>query len=245
MSDRRLSVDGFEINDGGDCYVIAELGHNHQGDLEQAKQMIHAAAECGCNAVKFQKRSNRTLYTREFYEQPYDNEFSFGRTYGEHRRGARARARRVPRAAGVRARPGHRALRHGVRLRERGLPRGARRACVQARVRRPEEHATPAPRRLAREAGLPVDRRRHAGGRRARRRDDRADQPAAVRPPVHGRVPGGRGGSQPERDRDAARAVPRARDRPLRPPERDRDGARRLHARRARRSRSTSRSTTR
>jgi sialic acid synthase len=35
--------------------------------------------------VKLQKRSNRTLYTREFYEQPYDNELSFGRTYGEHR----------------------------------------------------------------------------------------------------------------------------------------------------------------
>ena len=41
-------------------------------------------------------------------------------------------------------------------------------------------------------------------------------------------------GSQPERDHDAARAVPGARDRPLRPPERDRDGGRRLHARRAR-----------
>lgn len=85
MSDRRLTVDGFELHDGSDCYVIAEIGHNHQGDVEQAKQLIHAAAECGCNAVKFQKRSNRTLYTREFYEQPYDNEFSFGRTYGEHR----------------------------------------------------------------------------------------------------------------------------------------------------------------
>src|SRR6476659_3042899 len=85
MSDRRLTVDGFELHDGSDCYVIAEIGHNHQGDVERAKQLIHAAAECGCNAVKFQKRSNRTLYTREFYEQPYDNEFSFGRTYGEHR----------------------------------------------------------------------------------------------------------------------------------------------------------------
>jgi N-acetylneuraminate synthase/sialic acid synthase len=85
MSDRRLTIDGFELHDGSDCYVIAEIGHNHQGDVEKAKQLIHAAAECGCNAVKFQKRSNRTLYTREFYEQPYDNEFSFGRTYGEHR----------------------------------------------------------------------------------------------------------------------------------------------------------------
>jgi sialic acid synthase len=85
MDERHLSVDGFDIHDGSDCYVIAEIGHNHQGDVEKAKQLIHAAKECGCDAVKLQKRSNRTLYTREFYDQPYDNEFSFGATYGEHR----------------------------------------------------------------------------------------------------------------------------------------------------------------
>ncbi|MFL5950863.1 MAG: N-acetylneuraminate synthase family protein [Gaiellaceae bacterium] len=87
MSDTRpkhLDVDGVEL--GGDrCYVIAEVGHNHQGDVEQAKRLIDAARECGVDAVKLQKRANRTLYTREFYEQPYDNELSFGRTYGEHR----------------------------------------------------------------------------------------------------------------------------------------------------------------
>src|SRR5205823_7493506 len=82
---RRLVIDGVEIRDEQPCYVIAELGHNHQGDVEQAKRLIDAARECGVNAVKLQKRSNRTLYTREFFEQPYDNEFSFGPTYGEHR----------------------------------------------------------------------------------------------------------------------------------------------------------------
>src|SRR5437762_8991744 len=82
---RRLVIDGVEIRDEQPCYVIAELGHNHQGDVEQAKRLIDAARECGVNAVKLQKRSNRTLYTREFYEQPYDNELSFGSTYGEHR----------------------------------------------------------------------------------------------------------------------------------------------------------------
>jgi sialic acid synthase len=82
---RRLFIDGVEIGDDAPCYVIAEIGHNHQGDVEQAKRLIDAAHECGVNAVKLQKRSNRTLYTREFYEQPYDNELSFGRTYGEHR----------------------------------------------------------------------------------------------------------------------------------------------------------------
>ncbi len=82
---RQLTIDGVEINDGSGCYVIAEVGHNHQGDLEQAKQLIDAAKECGVDAVKLQKRSNRSLYTREFFDQPYENEFSFGRTYGEHR----------------------------------------------------------------------------------------------------------------------------------------------------------------
>src|SRR5205823_9738482 len=82
---RRLVIDGVEIRDEQPCYVIAELGHNHQGDVEQAKRLIDAARECGVNAVKLQKRSNRTLYTREFYEQPYENELSFGHTYGEHR----------------------------------------------------------------------------------------------------------------------------------------------------------------
>jgi sialic acid synthase len=88
MSDRqlrRLTVDGVEIGDQRECYVIAEVGHNHQGDIALAKRLVDAAKECGVNAVKLQKRSNRTLYTREFYEQPYDNELSFGRTYGEHR----------------------------------------------------------------------------------------------------------------------------------------------------------------
>ncbi|MGZ8794711.1 MAG: N-acetylneuraminate synthase family protein, partial [Gaiellaceae bacterium] len=86
MSDeRRLTIDGVEIHDGSACYVIAEIGNNHQGSLDQAKQLVDAAKECGVDAVKLQKRANRALYTREFFDLPYDNEFSFGRTYGEHR----------------------------------------------------------------------------------------------------------------------------------------------------------------
>jgi N-acetylneuraminate synthase/sialic acid synthase len=82
---RRLTIDGVEIHDANECYVIAELGQNHQGSLEQAKAMFTVAKDCGANAVKLQKRANRTLFTREFFEQPYNNEFSFGPTYGEHR----------------------------------------------------------------------------------------------------------------------------------------------------------------
>jgi sialic acid synthase len=82
---RTLVIDGVEIGEDRRCYVIAEVGHNHQGDVEQAKRLIDAAKECGVDAVKLQKRANRSLYTRDFYEQPYANELSFGRTYGEHR----------------------------------------------------------------------------------------------------------------------------------------------------------------
>ena len=85
MSEPTLTIDGVEITGEGECYVIVEVGHNHQGDVEKAKQLIHAAKECGADAVKLQKRSNRALYTRAYYEQPYDNEFSFGPTYGAHR----------------------------------------------------------------------------------------------------------------------------------------------------------------
>jgi sialic acid synthase len=82
---RELTIDGRRIHDGGDTYVIAEIGHNHQGSVEKARDLVRAAAECGVDAVKFQKRSNRTLYTRELFDSPYDNENSFGATYGTHR----------------------------------------------------------------------------------------------------------------------------------------------------------------
>jgi sialic acid synthase len=81
-----FAIDNVPVSrDGPDCYVIAEIGHNHQGDLGKAKEMFRAAKECGVNAVKLQKRDNRSLYTRAMYDMPYDNENSFGSTYGAHR----------------------------------------------------------------------------------------------------------------------------------------------------------------
>ena len=82
---RELVVDGRVISDDGDAYVIAEVGHNHQGSLIKAIDLLRAARDSGADAVKLQKRHNRTLYTRAMYDQPYDHENSFGRTYGEHR----------------------------------------------------------------------------------------------------------------------------------------------------------------
>ena len=73
-----------KINDN-DPYVIAEIGHNHQGNLKLAIKMIAAAAASGVNAVKLQKRNNKILYTKKFFNSIYNSENSYGRTYGEHR----------------------------------------------------------------------------------------------------------------------------------------------------------------
>lgn len=73
------------ISSEGPCYVIAEIGNNHQGSLETALEMIKVAGQCGVNAVKFQKRNNQALYTKAMYNRPYDNENSYGETYGKHR----------------------------------------------------------------------------------------------------------------------------------------------------------------
>jgi sialic acid synthase len=85
VSARELTIDGFRIADDTDCWVIAEIGHNHQGSVEQAKDLFKEAAACGAHAVKLQKRDNASLYTREAYNRPYDNENSYGPTYGLHR----------------------------------------------------------------------------------------------------------------------------------------------------------------
>jgi N-acetylneuraminate synthase/sialic acid synthase len=83
--ERVLSLADREIRDDGDCFVIAEIGHNHQGSLKQAIELFERAAECGVDAIKLQKRDNRSLYTTDYYNRPYDHENSFGATYGEHR----------------------------------------------------------------------------------------------------------------------------------------------------------------
>jgi sialic acid synthase len=78
-----MIIDGTALGD--DCYVIAEVGHNHQGNVKTCMEIFEAAAWAGCNAVKLQKRDNKTLYTDEMYNSPYNSENAFGPTYGLHR----------------------------------------------------------------------------------------------------------------------------------------------------------------
>jgi sialic acid synthase len=82
---REIIIDGRQIDEESEAYVIAEIGHNHQGDLQLCKAMITAAKEAGADAVKLQKRDNKTLYTEEFYNSPYNSENAYGATYGLHR----------------------------------------------------------------------------------------------------------------------------------------------------------------
>lgn len=67
--------------------VIAEVGCNHKGDMEIAKEFIKMAAIfCKADIIKFQKRNNRELLTEEQYNSPHPNPANaYGNTYGEHR----------------------------------------------------------------------------------------------------------------------------------------------------------------
>ena len=85
MRNRTILLENITISDDSKCFVIAEIGHNHQGNVELCKQMIKAAFDAGATAVKLQKRSNKNLFTKQYFDRPYNSENSFGATYGEHR----------------------------------------------------------------------------------------------------------------------------------------------------------------
>jgi sialic acid synthase len=85
MSDRSISIGKFEISDNSNPFIIAEVGHNHQGKIESALSLIRSAAAAGASAVKFQTRQNSTLFTPSMFESEYNSENAFGPTYGAHR----------------------------------------------------------------------------------------------------------------------------------------------------------------
>ena len=66
--------------------VIAEIGCNHVGDINIAKDLLRIAAHSGVQVAKFQKRNNKELLTAEQYNAPHPNPInSYGETYGLHR----------------------------------------------------------------------------------------------------------------------------------------------------------------
>lgn len=70
---------------GEDAFVIAEVGQNHQGDLDLAREYVRIFAFEGADAIKFQTRNNRYLFSKEAYDAPYESENAFADTYGQHR----------------------------------------------------------------------------------------------------------------------------------------------------------------
>src|SRR6476659_7305047 len=85
MERMSLRIGVRPVGDGHPCYVVAEIGINHNGDVGQAKRLISIAAAAGCNAVKFQKRTVDVVYTPEELAKP--RESPFGETNGDLKRG--------------------------------------------------------------------------------------------------------------------------------------------------------------
>lgn len=72
------------------AFIIAEIGNNHNGEMELAKATVVAAAKAGADAVKFQKRDILNVFTKAMRDTPNTQETSprtyiFGKTYGEYR----------------------------------------------------------------------------------------------------------------------------------------------------------------
>tara|TARA_B100001013_G_scaffold6781_2_gene4237 strand:- start:3475 stop:4515 length:1041 start_codon:yes stop_codon:yes gene_type:complete len=65
-----IKIEGVDIGKEYPCYIIAEIGVNHNGKLSLAKKLIDASIESGVNAVKFQKRDLKSLYRKESLENP-------------------------------------------------------------------------------------------------------------------------------------------------------------------------------
>jgi sialic acid synthase len=68
-----------------EAFVIAEVGQNHQGDLDLAREYIKVFAQEGADAVKFQTRNNKYLFSEGAYNKKYESENAFAETYGAHR----------------------------------------------------------------------------------------------------------------------------------------------------------------
>ncbi|KAF4517025.1 hypothetical protein B566_EDAN013218 [Ephemera danica] len=78
-------VCGRYIGETQPCFIIAEIGQNHQGDVDIAKQLIKVAKESGADCVKFQKSCLKEKFTKAALARKYESPNSWGKTYREHK----------------------------------------------------------------------------------------------------------------------------------------------------------------
>lgn len=85
MERKCVKIADKTVGDGFPCFIIAEIGINHNGSLLLAKKMIDIAVTTGCDAVKFQKRTVDVVYSKE--ELARERKSIFGNTNGDLKRG--------------------------------------------------------------------------------------------------------------------------------------------------------------
>ena len=81
---QQIQIGEKTVGSGHPCYIIAEIGINHNGDVDLAKRLISVAVAAGCDAVKFQKRTVEIVYSADELARP--RESPFGTTNGELKR---------------------------------------------------------------------------------------------------------------------------------------------------------------
>jgi N-acetylneuraminate synthase len=81
---REVSIGERLVGEGHPCFIVAEIGINHNGSLEIAKKLVDAAALGGCDAAKLQKRTVDVVYSPEELARP--RESPFGDTNGDLKR---------------------------------------------------------------------------------------------------------------------------------------------------------------
>lgn len=73
------------VGRGQPTFIVAEIGANHNGNMELARKTVIAAAQAGADAVKFQKRDLPEAFARELLLKPQTHSTILGKTYGEYR----------------------------------------------------------------------------------------------------------------------------------------------------------------
>ncbi|XP_044259170.1 sialic acid synthase [Tribolium madens] len=76
----------YTIGNNRPTFIIAEIGQNHQGDVNTAKKLIRLAKESGADCVKFQKTCLTEKFNKTALTRPYPGANSWGPTYGEHKK---------------------------------------------------------------------------------------------------------------------------------------------------------------